>query len=441
MLTRIFELTGISFQLFGMDLYVTIYVPMLVFLPMSLLLGFWWAAIPAYLSTTMVALLGQMPLYWIAVFALANPIGLAMLTLIYRIFPIEFSLRTGRSFWVFVVAVFLASLAGSIGSFIWTYTNQVNLHDFFRVWQGWWLGGFLQAMLFCAPVMWFITKRVLAIKTAVFKLRKRTETRRSTIKFGVALITVVLILFTWLAFKVSMMNVKDQVDMLPFSDLKSGILSAVQVIEFPITIYVFILGFIGYFVFYFIDYWTLRLQTTNDELKANNNRLYQMTIKDQMTQAYNRSYWFKVLEEQIEVNKKEGGELAVMILDLDHFKRINDRYGHQMGDQVLKSFTNAVHQHLKHNHVFARFGGEEFVLMSPNTSSEETTALAAELNDLTRNLSVKHGDQLIRITVSVGCLHTSNMDLTSDQMVEIADQALYHAKANGRDQFVLKTRP
>lgn len=153
MLTRLLEWTGIPVQIGGVDVYLTVYLPLIACIPLVVWFGYLWGAIPAYLSTFAVSLLGGMPIQWIALFAFANPIGLAVIYLGYRAFPMRADLRSLPAFVYFVLLLFVSSLAGSSGSFVWAHTNQVGLNEFYPVWQGWWLGGFLQGLVFVAPIL------------------------------------------------------------------------------------------------------------------------------------------------------------------------------------------------------------------------------------------------------------------------------------------------
>ena len=153
MLTRMLELTGIPIDVGGVQVHVTIYLPLIASVPLVFWLGYLWAAIPAYLSTFCVALAGGMPLGWTVIFSFANPVGLAIPVLAYRSLPLRTDLRSIASFLYFVIVMFVSSLAGSVGSFVWAHTNKVWLHDFYPIWQGWWLGGFLQSVFICAPIL------------------------------------------------------------------------------------------------------------------------------------------------------------------------------------------------------------------------------------------------------------------------------------------------
>ncbi|MFC3194173.1 GGDEF domain-containing protein [Marinicella sediminis] len=439
MLTRVFELTGLTLQIFGLDVHITVYLPMLLCLPVCLMFGYFWAAIPAYFSTFLVAIIGDMPLGWILLFSFANPIGLAMLVLIYKMAPVKHDLHGLNAVLVFTVAAFLSSLSGSIGSFIWTYTNQVNMHDFFRVWQGWWLGGFIQAMLFCAPILYVFSEPASRYKNQSFPAAVANHNSRKTVRSAIVLITFVLIGFTWLAFQVGVMNIKDHINLINDVQIKSELLTALQVIEFPTMIYVIILALIGYFAFYFINYWTLRLEGVNLALKEQNDQLYQSSITDNLTQAHNRTYLFAKLPGIITRMKNQQGKLAIALLDLDHFKQINDQYGHQAGDQVLKTFSALVAKTINCDQLFARFGGEEFILVVPDCHEQQMHAMARELLEGCRDMVTQSDRGTIHVTFSMGIFVTADYQRPLDHLIEQADVALYEAKKNGRDQYVLST--
>jgi diguanylate cyclase (GGDEF)-like protein len=442
LITRIFELTGIPFSVFGIDFHITIYFPMLVCIPLSLCFGYSWAAIPAYFSTFFVALIGNMPLHWILVFSFANPIGLAMLVMIYRITPARLDLKTTPAMLFFVIVSFLSALSGSIGSFIWTYTNQVNLHDFFKVWQGWWLGGFLQSIFICAPFLYLFSSKLLRIRDQLTTTTEDSVNNRGRIKVAVIIVITVIILYIWLAFQINILNIEDKLKLVIQEDIRNEILKATRVINFPVSVFIFIIMFIGYFFFYFTDYWNFRLQNLNDQLTESNNKLtdknenmYHNSIHDNLTGIFNRAYLFKELEEQFLNAKKNTIPLTFLMLDLDKFKKINDTYGHQTGDVVLKLFTQMVLSLINKEMTFARFGGEEFCLIIPNQNGSSGEVIAKNIIESTRELNIEYLGNVISISVSIGVREVSDSDENIDHVIEMADKALYQAKNNGRDQF------
>ncbi len=440
MLTRIFELTGITIDVFGLEVYFTIYIPMMFCIPVCLMFGFLWAAIPAYLSTFLVALLGDMPLHWVLVFSFANPVGLAMLAMIYRITPSRINLRSITAYLVFVVASFLSALAGSIGSFIWTYTNQVDIHDFYQVWQGWWVGGLLQAVVISAALLFVFADWVKSWKTTLKTVVKARQDTRNSIKTAVIVITIVLIGFIWLALYFNMLNIGDKLKAVTDLTVRKDVSDAVHVLYFPALVFVFILAFIGYFILYFVDYWAMRLEGINQELATQNKQLYDLSTRDSLTQIHNRAYLFSSMPALLTKAKSKKTDLSIFLFDLDYFKTINDRHGHKAGDLVLQEFTRTISQVVNQQQIFARFGGEEFILVAPDCSLDQAEQYAARLMDAVRQLSVHYKNQEIVFTVSVGVYVTDQLNDAVDHMIDEADKALYAAKQQGRDQAVVVSR-
>jgi len=113
--------------------------------------------------------------------------------------------------------------------------------------------------------------------------------------------------------------------------------------------------------------------------KRMEKELYSLSITDPLTGIYNRRYFQEKLEEEIERVRRGGGVFSVVMFDIDHFKTINDQFGHQVGDTVLKTLVKIVKDRIRRIDILARWGGEEFVLLLPNTTLENAKGLAEEL--------------------------------------------------------------
>ncbi len=165
------------------------------------------------------------------------------------------------------------------------------------------------------------------------------------------------------------------------------------------------------------------------ELKETQKTLEQRVVKDCLTTAYNRSYMEERLEQLILVEKKPFG---FIILDIDHFKNVNDTYGHLVGDDVLIHLVNALKEQLHKGNTIARFGGEEFVIILPQTSHEESLKLAQKLQEHVASLTLENCP---KITCSFG---VESFDGTQDKRTLLlsADKALYLAKESGRNRVV-----
>lgn len=172
---------------------------------------------------------------------------------------------------------------------------------------------------------------------------------------------------------------------------------------------------------------------------VNRARLRRDGFTDMLTQVANRRFFDRRLREEVSQWLRRDGEISCLLVDLDHFKQINDRYGHQTGDQVLQTVAAALNQGLRVSDVLARYGGEEFVLLLPQTSSERAIEIAERLRSAIAGLAIReaHGRRL-RITASFGVASLASgqratLDEPGQWLIRQADQALYRAKANGRN--------
>jgi len=161
-----------------------------------------------------------------------------------------------------------------------------------------------------------------------------------------------------------------------------------------------------------------------------NKQLELMAYKDPMTQAYNRRYFFNVSKDIISLSRREKQPLSILMLDIDKFKTINDTYGHDVGDIVIKHLVDITSSIIRDSDIFARFGGEEFVLMLPNTDISNAKILAQKIRKKIQDSTVKDN---IKFTVSIGVAQLREEDDLIDNVIKRADEALYSAKNNGRN--------
>jgi diguanylate cyclase (GGDEF)-like protein/PAS domain S-box-containing protein len=153
---------------------------------------------------------------------------------------------------------------------------------------------------------------------------------------------------------------------------------------------------------------------------------------DALTGVFNRRHVEDVLGKELERAERHGRPLAVAILDADHFKRINDTHGHQTGDEVLRAISQRCQSTLRSNDVLGRYGGEEFVIVFPETKLDEAGAVAERVRSAVADSPIKVGDHALVVTVSIGlAAHAPGHDL--DKLLQRADAALYNAKQDGRN--------
>ncbi len=169
-----------------------------------------------------------------------------------------------------------------------------------------------------------------------------------------------------------------------------------------------------------------------------NAKLYEMATLDRKTRLYNHGYFQNRLIEEIERAEKYKTDLTLMIMDLDHFKKINDTYGHMKGDEVLIKVAETIKKQVREFDIPARFGGEEFTVILPETDPDNGVNVAERLRAAVKKLKFSSKKGEFNVTVSIGIsnyIHSSNM--TEDILIEQADKALYYAKEHGRDQVAL----
>lgn len=168
------------------------------------------------------------------------------------------------------------------------------------------------------------------------------------------------------------------------------------------------------------------------KVRERTEELRQLTEIDPLTGLLNRRGMSERFEKEIARQARQGGELGLLLLDLDHFKRINDTYGHAAGDLALCEVAKVI-QHSKRGYDHAaRWGGEEFLLLLPNCAEADLLVIAERIRESIRALKIQAGNQTFAFTVSIGA-HHPNMPQTLDAMLQKADSALYAAKEAGRD--------
>lgn len=174
----------------------------------------------------------------------------------------------------------------------------------------------------------------------------------------------------------------------------------------------------------------LELEKSNDELKK-------LSRTDRLTQLNNRGYWEECLQREFHRVQRTEQSASVIIFDIDHFKKINDTYGHPAGDEVIRQTAKALRDSIRDTDIAGRYGGEEFVLILINTLPDAAHILAERLRKKIEALTVNYEDMEISYTISLGIAEASVA--TDDYMkwLECADNALYTSKQSGRNQTTI----
>lgn len=171
-------------------------------------------------------------------------------------------------------------------------------------------------------------------------------------------------------------------------------------------------------------------------LNEANKHLKILAQTDSLTGVNNRAFFMKIGKKYFNIAKRNGSNLQVLMLDLDHFKRINDTYGHQAGDRVLIEFTKTINLLLRESDLLGRIGGEEFCLIMQNSSTEGAIKLAKRICGNIEAGDILFNNQIIKITVSIG-IASLEQENNLSELINKSDIALYEAKAQGRNRAVV----
>jgi len=177
-----------------------------------------------------------------------------------------------------------------------------------------------------------------------------------------------------------------------------------------------------------------------DELSKLNGQLARLALTDPLTGLFNRRAFFDSARRELESARRHNRRLALMIFDLDHFKSINDRFGHRAGDAVLQRTVETFNRVIRAGDTFARYGGEEFVLLAPETGLQGATELANRMLAALRADKIPVDGSEVQVTASAGITLVDDRDQDLESALKRADEALYAAKAQGRDRALTVTR-
>jgi diguanylate cyclase (GGDEF)-like protein len=199
----------------------------------------------------------------------------------------------------------------------------------------------------------------------------------------------------------------------------------------------------GIFVFGAVFVWlttSLSLRTAVDLLRI--SMLETENITDPLTQVYNCRYLDRRLEEEVARSKRYALDLSILMLDIDHFKRVNDTYGHQAGDVTLSTLGSLIKNSLRGPDVVARYGGEEFLIICVNTGIDGAKLVAERLRHLVESHQVEipddsGGRKTIQISISIGVAGLGDNFDGKDKLIQAADKALYRAKEEGRNRVIV----
>lgn len=183
-----------------------------------------------------------------------------------------------------------------------------------------------------------------------------------------------------------------------------------------------------------IIYDVTNVATNKQQLQAVNQQLKHLSRTDRLTGLNNRGYWEECLQHEYARHRRYQSMAALVMFDIDHFKAVNDTYGHQAGDKVIQAVAEVMREQVRDTDYPGRYGGEEFVVLLPDIDSAGAMLFAERLRQRIESLVVTYENQSIPFTISLGVADLSYPTNGHQQLIERADQALYASKEGGRNQ-------
>jgi len=179
----------------------------------------------------------------------------------------------------------------------------------------------------------------------------------------------------------------------------------------------------------------LKIKMLQDALKRSNQLLLELSNTDPLTGIFNRRYFMEAVEKEFLRARRKQAPLILSLIDIDHFKRVNDRFGHPQGDQVLVSLASVIQGELRRYDIIACYGGEEFIVLLPETAPDEGIAVVERLRIAVENITFPAPLEQLRVTVSLGVsVYPEERIASVYDLIHEADIALYRAKAAGRNR-------
>jgi diguanylate cyclase (GGDEF)-like protein/PAS domain S-box-containing protein len=183
------------------------------------------------------------------------------------------------------------------------------------------------------------------------------------------------------------------------------------------------------------------IAAVNRQLEAALKREQELARTDGLTGIANRRHFFDLASHAVAVAQRYDQPLSLILFDLDHFKQINDTWGHQCGDEVLRQVAQIAQQHLRDTDLYARYGGEEFMALLPQSNCQEARAAAERIRQAIAAQPIVTPQATVAVTVSLGIAKLAGQADTLERLIQRADQAMYRAKTGGRNRSAVSCRP
>jgi diguanylate cyclase len=412
--------SGIPLRIGDFEFALTIYPPTFLTLLLTLWVGPSWGGSFAWLATFTSAIAGGMAWPLAALFGLVTPLELSIVWGCLVILQISPDLRGRGDISRFLGIIVIAATASSLAALVYIDSQALDLVSGQRIWQGWIIGDVL-LMALTIPLLRFFGWRVRSWVDRQFPDPPRQEvsyTRSVLLVVGVIAILVTLVgQGVWSM--VGSLHIAEDAKTL------SGEPLLLRLRELALFL-VLLLA---------VTFATTMVFTAALARVSERERL--VSRRDPLTGALNRRSFHDEYAREADRSRRLGKGMALVLVDLDHFKGINDRHGHDAGDEVLRQLVRRLTTVIRDHDLLFRWGGDEFVVLLPHTSPDEAPALAERIRAaVAAEPMVPHTvAEPVRVTVSCGVAGSNEVPHEADPLLALADAALYHAKRNGRDRI------
>jgi len=414
---------AIELTIGGMPFDVTVYPPFVISVLLALWLGPTWGAIPIYFANLASALASGIEPSMAALFALAGVIETLMLWGSLVALRVDPDLRSWRDAGWFLAAGLVAAVSGALAAILWNASHALDPVAGQRIWRGWVIGDLLQLLIFVMPILRLAGPRLGARIDRQFTAPPRHD---FSYTHGVGLIVAAfailgLVVFLGVHQAVESIEITLQTRTSNGAHLLPRLREIILVLALLSTALIVATGMFS------------------TALARLGERQRREALRDSLTGCLNRRAFAQSFHVETERSRRLGLAVGVLFLDLDRFKPLNDEHGHAAGDLVLERLARRVEGTLRETDLLFRWGGEEFVVLMPHTSSREVGEIAERVRASVAGepLAVLPGAGAIHTTVSVGAASTARFPADEKRLVAAADGACYEAKRLGRDRVVV----
>jgi len=414
---------GIPLRVGPFEVPVTIYPAFVLSLLAAIWLGPTWGLVPAYAANLAGALVSGLSPWTALLFALAGALEVlifwgSMVTL--NISP---DMRRLRDFFRFFLVCLIAPITASLAILLWNTARGLDTADGLRVWRGWVVGDFLQALVVVAPLLYFAGPRARNWVDRQFASPPRYEVTytRAALLAAVTFGMIAVLVFIG----IGMLNESLELD--PAARTRSGQLLGERLREMQLYLGVLVASL------------TVAAGVFSTVLARMGERQRSLSRRESLTGCFNRRAFYELFPREVERARRLAQGVAVVFADIDHFKSINDRHGHETGDRVLQQLSARLRGIIRETDLLFRWGGEEFVVLLPHTLPGEAPALGERIRAAIaeRPFAASEARPEVAVTVSVGVAGTTAWPVDPDALLASADAACYDAKAKGRNQVAV----